>query len=104
MLTYKRCVGQDDLRFVCQDVELDHVSVAVLIDHLRICKQQQQQQTLKTTRVKEKSVKAHGESRSKAAALNVFTHEPQIKLKPPNVSEKPRSFSCLTNTKRGGDS
>lgn len=35
--TYEGGIGEDDLRLVGQDVELDDVSVAVPVDDLRVC-------------------------------------------------------------------
>lgn len=35
--TYKRGIGEDDLRLVCHDVELDDVPIAVPVDHFRVC-------------------------------------------------------------------
>lgn len=35
--TYEGGIGEDDLRLVGQDVELDDVSIAVSVDDLRVC-------------------------------------------------------------------
>lgn len=35
--TYKRGIGEDDLRLVGQDVELDDVPIAVPVDDFRVC-------------------------------------------------------------------
>lgn len=44
--TYKRGVGQEDLRLIGEDVELDDVAVAVPVDDLRVCiRMKQQKQT-----------------------------------------------------------
>lgn len=35
--TYKRGIGEDDLRLVGQDVELDDMPIAVPVDDFRVC-------------------------------------------------------------------
>lgn len=35
--TYKCCVSQDNLCFVCEDIELDDVAISVSIDNFRVC-------------------------------------------------------------------